>query len=198
MQLSYQGKTVDLSSPWERLSVAEAFKKYAHITLDNVLDLKSITPIAKKKGYQVKEDDSWEELFDQIFLNEVEPHLGRGKPTILYDYPALLAALSKKKSTDPRYAERFEFYIEGLELGDAYSELTDAKEQLARFKAEEKERRVMGKVEHPIDMDFIDALKVGMPRSGGIAVGVDRLIMLFADVIDIAQTMFFPRADLFD
>lgn len=196
--LSYQGKIVDLTSHWERLSVREAFQKYAQVDLDNALDFKSIAPIAKKKGYTIGAKETWEELFNQIFLNEIEPHLGRGRPTILYDYPAPLAALSKKKTSDPKYAERFEFYIDGLELGDAYSELIDAKEQLARFETEEKQRRVMGKIEHPIDMDFIDALRQGMPRAGGIAVGVDRLIMLFADVTDIADTLFFPRADLFD
>ena len=153
--------------------------------------------IARTKGYPVSEHDSWEELFHLIFLNEVEPHLGRGKPTILYEYPASLAALARTKHGDPAFAERFEFYIEGLELGDAYSELTDAKEQLQRFQ-EEVERARLGKVEHPVDMDFIDALKAGMPPAGGIAVGVDRLIMLFADTTDIADTLFFPIGDLFD
>ena len=77
--------------------------------------------IATKKGYAVSSGDSWEELFHLIFLNEVEPRLGRGKPTIIYEYPAKLAALARTKKSDPRFAERFEFYIEGLELGDAYS-----------------------------------------------------------------------------
>lgn len=197
-ELIYQGKRVDLSPPWERLLMVEAFERYAKMDLTKTLTRNAIAPIAKKKGYAVRDNDGWEELFDQIFLNEVEPRLGRGKPTILYDYPIALAALSKKKKSDPRFAERFEFYIEGLELGDAYTELTDWKEQLARFHLEYEERKRLGKVEHPIDMDFIDALKVGMPRAGGIAVGVDRLIMLFADVNDIADTMFFPGRELFD
>lgn len=196
-KLIYQGKTVDISVPWDRLSVVEAFKKYANMNLAQTLDRESIVPIAQKKGYKVTQRDTWEELFHQIFLNEVEPHLGRGKATILYDYPVKLAALSKKKKSDPRFAERFEFYIEGLELGDAYSELTDWKEQLNRFRQEDEERRKLGKVEHPIDMDFIEALKLGLPVTGGIAVGVDRLIMLFADVADIADTLFFPAKEEF-
>lgn len=195
--LVYQGKRVDLSVPWERLSMVEAFRRYAKMDFTRALTLTNIIPIAKKKGYSVDTHVVWEEVYDQIFLNEVEPHLGRGRPTILYDYPAAVAALSKTKKSDPRFAERFEFYIEGLELGDAYSELTDWKEQLARFKLEDEERRRQGKVEHPIDMDFIEALKMGMPPAGGIAVGVDRLIMLFADVTDIADTMFFPARELF-
>lgn len=195
--LMYQGKRVDISSPWERLSMTEAFRRYAKMDLAKALTRRAIVPMARKKGYAVADRDGWEELFDQIFLNEIAPRLGRGKPTILYDYPIALAALSQKKKSDPRFAQRFEFYIEGLELGDAYTELTDWKEQLARFQLEYKERRRLGKVEHPIDMDFIEALKIGMPRAGGIAVGVDRLIMLFADVNDIADTMFFPGKELF-
>lgn len=196
--LLYQGKKVMLTRPWERLTVTEAFKKYSHINLKHALTQKQLFVLAKAKGYRIAKNDTWEELFLQIFLNEVEPRLGRGKPTIIYDYPVALAALSKKKKSDPRFAERFEFYIEGLELGDAYSELTDWKEQEERFKSEEKERQQLGKTPHPIDTDFIDALKVGMPETGGIAVGVDRLIMLFADVANIADTMFFPAKDLFN
>lgn len=197
-KLIYQGKSVDLSAPWERLSITESFSRYANINLLKHLDRDSMEKIAKKKGYHASHKDSWEELFHRIFLNEIEPRLGRGKPTIVYDYPVALAALSQKKKSDPRFAERFEFYIEGLELGDAYSELTDWKEQQARFDEEQRERKRLGKVEHPIDTDFIEALKAGMPKAGGIAVGVDRLIMLYADVSDIADTLFFPGKDLFD
>lgn len=197
-ELVYQGKRVDMSAPWERVSMTEAFWRYAKMDLTKALTKKTIAPIAKKKGYAVRESDGWEELFDQIFLNEVEPRLGRGRPTILYDYPLELAALAQKKKSDPRFAQRFEFYIEGLELGDGYSELTDWKEQLERFQLEYEERKRLGKVDHPIDMDFIEALKTGMPKSGGIAVGVDRLIMLFADARDIADTMFFPAGELFE
>ena len=195
-ELVYQGKTIDLSAPWERISVSEACKKYAGFDLSRALTRGKLAQIAQQKGYRVSDENTWEELFNQIYLNEIEGHLGQGKPTIIYDYPVILAALSQKKKSDPRFAERFEFYIEGLELGDAYSELTDAKEQLVRFENEQKEKKRLGKVEHPTDMDFIEALKVGMPPSGGIAVGVDRLIMLFADVTDIADTLLFPMRDL--
>jgi len=196
--LTYQGRAVDLSAPWERITVADAFNTYAGIPEEVLLDETRLLAAAKRKGYRVAPDDTWEEMFHQLFLNEIEPKLGRGKPTILYDYPASLAALSKKKERDARFAERFEFYIEGLELGDAYSELTDWKEQLARFTREEKEQKRLGKTVHPIDMDFIKALKVGMPEAGGIAVGVDRLVMLFANVCDIADTLFFPAKDLWN
>lgn len=196
--LRYQEKTVDLSAPWERITMDEAFFRYAGFPLTDGLTRETLVPIARKKGYTVSARDTWEELFNQIFLNEIEPHLGLGKPTILYDYPVALAALSRKKASNSKLAERFEFYIEGLELGDAYSELTDANEQQKRFHDEDEERKRLGKVTHPIDTDFIEALKAGMPPAGGIAVGVDRLIMLFADVTDIADTMFFPGKELFE
>lgn len=196
--LTYQGNKVDLTPPWERMTMAEAFAKYAQVDFEKFLDMNVARIIAKEKGYAVSEKTTWEELYNQVFLNEVEPKLGRGKPTILYEFPGSMAALAKKKASDPRYAERFEFYIEGLELGDAYSELTDAVEQEGRFKQELAEIKRLGKTEYDYDHDFIAALKVGMPACSGIAVGVDRLIMLFADTTNIADTMFFPGSELFE
>lgn len=195
--LVYQGKKVDLRAPWERLSVAQAFAKWAHVSFDDFLDPKAARRIAEGKGYRVEPNTTWEELYNQIFLNEVEPHLGRGRPTILYEFPGSMAALARTKPGDPRFAERFEFYIEGLELGDCYSELTDAKEQEKRFNLELIELKRLGKTTYDYDHDFIDALKAGMPAASGIAVGVDRLCMLFANVADIAETMFFPGHEFF-
>lgn len=197
-QLLYQGKLVDIATPWERISMAEAFKKYAGLNLNNLLGRDQMAKAAAAKGYKVEKADSWEKIFHLIFLNEIEPKIGLLKPTFLYDYPAKLAALSRRKHTDPRYAERFEFYINNLELGDAYSELTDWREQAHRFQEEQQERIRLGKTDHPVDLDFINALKTGMPPTGGIAVGVDRLIMLFANVTDIRDTMFFPATELFE
>jgi lysyl-tRNA synthetase class 2 len=196
--LTYQGKRVNLAAPWERLSVAQAFATWAHLNFDEFLDPKNARHMAQKKGYKVEPNTTWGELYNQIFLNEVEPHLGRGHPTILFEFPGSMAALARRKPTDPRFAERFEFYIEGLELGDCYSELTDAKEQEERFNKELKEVQRLGKTTYDYDHDFIDALKVGMPDASGIAVGIDRLCMLFANVTDIAETMFFPVSELFE
>lgn len=190
----YQGHSVDLHAPWERLSVAEAFAKYAQVDFDDFF--LHAEKIALAKGYST-DNATWEELYNQIFLNEVEPHLGRGKPTILYDFPSVMGALAKRKESDPRFAERFEFYIEGLELGDCYSELTDWKEQHERFEKELLEIKRLGKTSYEYDHDFIDALKVGLPKCSGIAVGVDRLVMLFADVTDIADVLFFPAREQF-
>lgn len=190
----YQGKTVDLSSPWERMTVVEAFKKYAAIDFNDFFD--HAEKIAEQKGYNPN-GATWEELYNQIFLNEVEPHLGRGKPTVLYEFPSVMGALARKKKSDPRFTERFEFYIEGLELGDCYSELTDWKEQQDRFDEEMKEIKRLGKTMYEYDHDFIEALKVGLPKSSGIAVGVDRLVMLFANTTRIQDTLFFPSEEMF-
>ena len=180
------------------MTVAESFASFANVNFDEFLDAKKARVIAREKGYRVEKNTTWEELYNQIFLNEVEPLLGQGKPTILYEFPAAVAALSKKKPGDPRFCERFEFYIAGLELGDAYGELTDPVEIEERFNEQMKEIKRLGKTSYEYDHDFIEALKVGLPTCSGIAVGIDRLVMLLADVIDIADIMFFPVRELFE
>jgi lysyl-tRNA synthetase class 2 len=196
--LEYQGKKYDISTPWERVSMAEAFQKYAGIDTDTLLSEEKLTAAARKKGYTIDAETTWESLYNQIFLNEIEPHLGQTKPTIVYDYPASQAALSRKKENDPRFAERFEFYVGGVELGNAFSELTDPDEQEKRLLEEEKLRKELGKIVYEHDPDFIDALRVGMPRSSGIAVGIDRIVMLFVDAPSIKETLFFPVEDMFE
>lgn len=196
--LSYQGKKYDLGSPWERITVAEAFQKYAGIDVETMLDSEKLKAKGKEKGYQVSGETTWEEIWNQIIANEIEPKLGQKGPTILYDYPVAQAALSKKKESDPRFAERFEVFMAGLELGNCFSELTDWREQERRCLADLTERKALGRTEFPMDADFIEALKMGMPETGGIAVGVDRLVALFADTPDIADTLFFPVGELFD
>jgi lysyl-tRNA synthetase class 2 len=197
-QLKYQGQTYDLAKTWEKISVAEAFRKYAGIDTETMLDKEKLKAVGLAKGYQVNEATTWEEIWNQIIANEVEPNLGKSGPTILYDYPVAQAALSKKKVDDPRFAERFEVFMAGLELGNCFSELTDWKEQESRCLADLAERKALGRTEFPMDRDFIEALKLGMPETGGIAVGVDRLVALFADTADIAETLFFPVKELFD
>jgi len=187
----------DLSSPWEKISVAEAFQKYAGIEELLLHDEEKFKSMASKKGYAVESETSFQELFDQILVNEIESNLGKTRPTILYDYLAPQAALAKKKSSDPRYAERFEFYINGVELGNAFSELTDSKEQLARFQDQNRARLLQGRPEMKIDDDLIKALSKINQEMGGIAVGVDRLVMLFSGKEDIGETLAFSARDVF-
>ncbi len=197
LKIEYQGQTIDLTMPWPRLTVKDAFKKYAKMDLDAALTREAMARVAMGKGYTVNKNDRFDDIFFKIFLSEIEPHLGKGQPTILYDWPAEMAALSRRKKNDERYAERFEIYIGGLEMGNAFSELTDWKEQRARLVAEKKLRKKLGKEVYDIDEDFVEALKVGMPSSGGIAMGVDRIVMLFTDAKSIEEVIFFPAKEIF-
>ncbi|MBV9554514.1 MAG: EF-P lysine aminoacylase GenX, partial [Alphaproteobacteria bacterium] len=122
--------------------------------------------------------DDWEDLFFRVFLDRIEPNLGIGAPTILYDYPVSMAALSRRKPDDSRLAERFELYACGLELANAFQELTDPAEQRARFRADQVRKQTLYGQTYPIDEDFLAALEHGLPECAGIALGFDRLVML--------------------
>jgi lysyl-tRNA synthetase class 2 len=196
--LDYQGRTYDLDNPWVKLSVADAFSKWVSVSIDELLDRDALFRVAQTHGYQVDKNTTWEELYNQLFLNLIEPQLAQySVPVILYDYPASQAAYSKKKVTDPRFAERFEFYLAGYELGNAFSEENDPQVQEAKFKEDLALRKELGKTDYGMDKDYIEALKSGLPPSGGIAVGVDRLVMLFANTLTIQETMFFPATEVF-
>jgi lysyl-tRNA synthetase class 2 len=195
--LPYQGKTYSLQSPWERITVAEAFQKYSDIDVETLLCENKLLTVGKKKGYTVTGETTWEEMFYQIMFNEIEPHLGTNTPTFLYEYPASQAALARKKPTDPRFAERFEVFLAGFELGNAFTELTDAKEQRARCEVDLAMRKKLGKTAFGMDEDFLAALESGIPPTGGIAMGMDRIAAIFADVARIQDTLFFPIDELF-
>lgn len=192
----YQGKQYDLTTPWERISVAGAFEKYCGMDIDTMLDEQKIKEAGMKRGFQVSSDTTWEQMYNQFFLNDIEPHLGVDRPTIIYDFPASQASLSKKKTDDPRFAERFEFYVAGIEMGNAFSELTDAEEQLKRFEIERAERESLGKTMYDIDMDYIEAIRTGLPPTGGIAVGIDRIVMFFANAPSIQDVLVFSAREL--
>lgn len=172
----YQGKTYDLSLPWPRIRIPDAFEKYA-----------------KKNVLNVSDED-----FYKVFFNQIEPELLKlGRPYFFYDYPISQASLSKP-SNDPNFAERFEVFLDKVELGNCFSELTDWKEQERRFEIEKKEREKLGKTNYPIDEDLIEALKSSLPKVSGIAVGVDRLVMLAANAASISETLFFPGEEIFN
>lgn len=179
---------------FERLSLEEAFKKYADIDLGAFLEDKAAfrAEIVAKTGLHTADDDGWDDLFFRVMDAKIEPFLGMGRPTILYDYPVSMASLSRKKQEDPRYAERFELYVCGIELANAFSELTDAEEQAKRFKEEMDYKEKLYGERYPVDEDFIDALRYGLPESGGIALGIDRLVMLATGADDIQKVMWGP------
>lgn len=195
LKISYQGQAIDLTPPWPRLAIKDLFLKYAGVDLNKAKTLNDFKKQVKNKNY-VKFDD-WNDIFYLIFLNEIEPNLPKDKPVFVCDYPLPQASLSKKKSPDSFYAERFEIFIAGMELGNAFSELVDAKEQSARFKEEHALRQKLKKDNIPIDKDLLLALELGVLPSGGIAIGLERLQMILLDVKDINDLLAFPAKDLF-
>lgn len=197
--LQWNDKTCDPLQAPQRLTVQEAFRTHAHIDLlATIEDPASSAPppakfreAARGQGIQVSDADTWEDIFFRVMLDRVEPHLGVGAPIILSEYPANLAALARKKPGDPRVAERFELYACGIELANAYTELTDPAEQRARFEADRKlHARLYGKAP-PIDEDLLDAL-ARLPPCAGAALGFDRLVMLATGATEITDVLWSP------
>lgn len=173
-ELVYQGQRIELGAPWERLTVAEAFARYAPVSAAEAL----------RQG-----------RFDEVLVESIEPHLGKGRPTFLYDYPAALGSLARLKPGDPSVVERFELYVAGIELANGFSELTDPAEQRRRFAADHEAIRAQGRDPGPMPEKFLDEL-AAMPEAAGIALGIDRLVMLLADATTIDQVVAFSPEQL--
>jgi lysyl-tRNA synthetase class 2 len=193
-----RGRTCDPHAAPERLSVAEAFARFAGMDLMATLtpepDRNRMAAAVQAAGIRVADDDTWSDIFSRVLVERVEPRLGVGRPTILDDYPSAQAALSRRKAADPRLAERFELYACGIELANAFGELTDPAEQRRRFEAEMAEKaRIYGE-RYPIDEDFLAALAV-MPPASGIALGFDRLAMLASGAPTIEHVLWTPVAN---
>ncbi len=188
-----QGMACDPFAAWETLSVPDAFQKYAGIdlmaTVGNTDLLREKVALA---GFRASRDDNWDDLFFRVMGEKIEPLLGKTQPTFLTDYPVSMAALARPKRDDPRLAERFELFICGYEIANAFDELTNPEEQLRRFHADMDEKEKIYGERYPIDMDFITALRHGMPDSSGIALGFDRLVMLCAGTEEIENILWAP------
>jgi len=190
---THAGKTCDPFKEWQRLCVCEAFKRFADIELEACLkDRDAFAREAQRIGVRVLDTDAWDDVFHAVMAEKIEPYLGMDVPTILYDYPVSMAALSRRKVSDPRFAERFELYVCGIELANAYSELTDAQEQRSRFKAEMAAKQKLYGESYPPDENFFKALEHGMPECGGIALGIDRLVMLATGTDTIDDILWAP------
>ena len=173
-KIIYHDQAVDLAKPWEKISVKEAFRCYAQISMEEALE---------------------RSLFDEIMVQDIEPRLGMGKPTFIYDYPAQRRAMARLKQGDQSVAERFELYIGGLELANAFSELIDAEEQRKHFLQENENRRALGKPAYPMPEKFLEELN-SMPASAGIALGVDRLVMVLLNAPRIDEVVAFTPEEL--
>lgn len=192
---SFRGKVADPFAEPDLLTVADAFRHFAAIDLlatipDGQADREALAAAAAN-SVRVSGDDTWSDIFSKILVEHVEPHLGQGRLTILYEYPAPESALARVKPSDPRVAERFEVYACGVELANGFGELIDADEQRLRFTQamDEKERRYGER--YPLDEDFLAAM-TQMPEACGVALGFDRLVMLASGATRVDQVVWTP------
>jgi lysyl-tRNA synthetase class 2 len=194
-QFSFRGRTADPFATPQRLTVADAFARFAGIDLLATLpngkpDRALLAQAAQAAGIRIADDDTWGDIFSRVLVERVEHELGIGRATILDAYPSVQAALAKP-SHDPRVAERFELYVCGVELANGFGELTDATEQRRRLEQEMAEKQRIYGERYPIDEDFLDALAT-MPQASGIALGLDRLVMLATGAARIDQVVWTP------
>jgi lysyl-tRNA synthetase class 2 len=181
---------LDLNSPFERTTVRALLKLHAGVELDGDESADDLADKARAAGIALGNAAAWDDIFFQIFLDRVEPLIGRERPTFVFDWPAPLGALARRKADDPRFVERFELYAGGLELANAFGELTDAAEQRARFIDESATRVRLGKTVYPLDERLLAALPRMRP-SAGVALGFDRLVMLVLGARDIREVITF-------
>jgi elongation factor P--(R)-beta-lysine ligase len=194
-KLGFRGREADPFAAPERLTVAEAFRRYADIDLlATVDDREALAAAAKGQGIRVAADDTWADVFSRVLVERIEPNLGMDRPTILDEYPVSEAALARPTAHDPRVAERFELYVCGVEIANAFGELTDPAEQRRRFEGEMAEKERVHGERYPLDEDFLSALGQ-MPPASGIALGFDRLVMLATGAQRIEQVLWTPVVD---
>ena len=187
--VSCRSATTDLSQI-ECLTLAEAFARY--VGADVLATADDAAALAAAAGARLREAETWEDLFFRLLLERIEPSIGRDHPTFLTHWPSAQAALARRDPTDARVAERFELFVCGIELANAFVELTDAEEQRARFEADRARRHAISGTDWPLDEDFLTALAHGMPQSAGIALGFDRLAMIASGANRIDQVLWLP------
>lgn len=187
----YQGREIAVGKPWERLTMIEAVKKYAGVDFADWADDEAARAAAKEKDVELESKTATKgEVLIAFFETFVEENLIQ--PTIIYDYPVENSPLAKRKPSDPMFTERFEYFINGTEFGNAFSELNDPIDQRGRFEKQVAAKRAQGGNDAQVDDDFITALEYGLPPTGGLGFGVDRLVMLLTDSASIRDVLLFP------
>jgi elongation factor P--(R)-beta-lysine ligase len=197
-RFSFRDGAIDPFAAPERLSMVEAFARYADMDLIAMLPPEPpsvLAAAATAAGVRTADDDTWGDVFSRVLVEKIEPRLGQGRATILYDYPAIQSPLARPKASDPRLAERFELYACGVELANGFAELTDAAEQRKRLEQQMAEKQRIYGERYPIDEGFLEALAV-MPEACGIALGFDRLVMLATGADHIDDVVWTPMPDL--
>ncbi|MEZ2143810.1 EF-P lysine aminoacylase EpmA [Bradyrhizobium sp. DN5] len=195
---SFRGRTADPFVEPELVTVAGAFERFAGIDLLSTISggegNRAALAVAAGGKVRVAEDDTWSDIFSKVLVEHIEPHLGQGRLTILFEYPSPEAALARVKADDPRVAERFEVYACGVELANGFGELTDAEEQRKRFTESMAEKQRRYGEAYPLDEDFLAAV-AAMPEASGVALGFDRLVMLASGASRIDQVVWTPPAN---
>jgi len=189
-KIEYQGIEIDLTPPWNKMTMVEAVKKYTGIDFDQITSSEEAIKVAKEKGLDTENKTTKGEILNLMFEEMVEKNLKQ--PTIIYDYPVEISPLTKRKPDNPDFTERFEIFTAIGEMGNAYTELNDPIDQRQRFVDQMKKREAGDDEANMIDEDFLNALEYGMPPTGGLGVGIDRLVMLFTNSYSIRDVLLFP------
>ena len=192
----YNGIEMDLSKPFERITMVDAVKKYAGVDFNQIHTLEEARAVAKEHHVEFEERHKKGDILNLFFEEFVEEHLIQ--PTFLMDHPVEISPLTKKKPENPEYVERFEFFMNGWEMANAYSELNDPIDQRERFKAQEELLAQGDDEANTTDEDFLNALEIGMPPTGGIGFGIDRMCMLLTDSAAIRDVLLFPTMKSID
>ncbi len=190
MVVEYQGEQVDLAPPWRRLPMLEGIKEYAGVDFAQITSDQEARNVAAAKGLAVEQDASRGKIINGFFEEFVEPHLIQ--PTFVTGHPVEVSPLAKRNRIKPEYTDRFEAFIVGRELANAFSELNDPIDQRERFEAQAAARAAGDEEAHPVDEDFLNALEFGLPPTGGLGIGIDRLVMLLTDSPSIRDVILFP------
>ncbi|MCX8063905.1 MAG: lysine--tRNA ligase [Candidatus Hydrogenedentes bacterium] len=189
-EFEYQGLKISLKRPWERIPLYEAIRNYAKIDLENTRDREEAKKIAESIGVEIKPEMGYGKIVDEVMSTKVKPHLIN--PTFLYDYPVEISPLAKRKRDNPALTERYQLFIGGLEVCNAFSELNDPLDQRERFLEQVKLREAGDEEAQYLDEDFLTALEVGMPPTAGLGIGIDRLAMLCTNSGSIRDVILFP------
>jgi lysyl-tRNA synthetase class 2 len=190
-EISYGGEIINLKPPWRRVSLRDAVREYSGIDFVKYPTASGLREKMRSSGLEADPDKNWAKLVDELYKTTVRPKLV--PPTFLLDYPVSMSPLAKSKPGEERVVERFQAVAGGLEIANAYSELNDPIEQRLRFEEQLKERPAEGEERWTIDEDYLTALEFGMPPTGGLGVGIDRLIMLLTDQPSIREVILFPQ-----
>jgi lysyl-tRNA synthetase class 2 len=190
-QLPYQGGVIDFKGPWPRVTLRDKLLEGTGIDIRANADLPSLLKAADEAGLSHGDAPNWGNLVDDLFSEYVEPKLIQ--PTFITDYPVELSPLAKRMPDDPNFVERFEVFIAGMEIGNAFSELNDPDDQRRRLEAQSVARDAGDEEAHPLDEDYLRALEHGLPPTGGLGIGVDRLVMILADAPNLREVILFPH-----